>query len=811
MQKSKKLLFVILFFVTQVNAQINRPDSLLKNKLYDTKWLKSRIDDYNNIPQHDNNDFTVIYNRAHKNMENGNYQSAIEGFRKADFLYKQLNITDKPRTATHTFNYPLFYVGVCKELLNEMDSAMVIFTALVTEDPTFYEAFNEMGLINLKQNEPYKAIESFKTSMNLNSSFELPCFNIGLTYYFLNDLDGARKYAEKAIDINSNMERAYLLAGSIYYIQGLKSKAEKSYIKATQINTNSYGYFALGVIYYQSGDLKKALPNIRQYMLSDTSNIVALTLEGDILIKMDSVKAGIESLYKAFVVFKDDAEASKLNLVQREMYNTIGLIKNGNCTPDVEEIILNLFKAYYLEGVNSLSKVRKSFKEKAGCRLCERLYFLVLYHSGHSEEFLRGIDKFLADETSATNFQLMKAEYLYSSGNYEACIKAINKAIENGADQDVAYFNLGVCYAAAKQLDDAEISFTHAIKLNGNYFAAYVNRAELFARMEEPEKAAEDYRSALKIDPGNLMVLIDLADLFVDLENGDSAILYYNQANTVMHRRTDVYAGRAEARILNLDYENARLDLDTSLLINPYDQKSLRVHARLCVIQHNYKDAMRDYNTLIKGSPDFAYYYALRGDLHEEMKEYEKAISDYKKAAKYDSEYSYVLRQTGKMYLLLNDTVNSNKYYEMTMVPKPVTKEDYMVNARTLSQMNRYEEALVACKEALLLDSLYTSALGSMGWYYYCLDDFEKCIFYSEKAVKTDSSAFYAMFNIALSYLRLGKTNEAKQLYAMYTKTNLQQKKKISDGVFEDLENLIKKNILVEESRFIIDNILKRP
>ena len=64
-----------------------------------------------------------------------------------------------------------------------------------------------------------------------------------------------------------------------------------------------------------------------------------------------------------------------------------------------------------------------------------------------------------------------------------------------------------------------------------------------------------------------------------------------------------------------------------------------------------------------------------------------------------------------------------------------------------------------------------------------------------------------AKFNIALSTLRKGKTDEAKQLYFLYYK---QSKSKEFVKPVADLNYLIEENIFAEESKFILKNIFQK-
>jgi tetratricopeptide (TPR) repeat protein len=87
------------------------------------------------------------------------------------------------------------------------------------------------------------------------------------------------------------------------------------------------------------------------------------------------------------------------------------------------------------------------------------------------------------------------------------------------------------------------------------------------------------------------------------------------------------------------------------------------------------------------------------------------------------------------------------------------------------------------------------------------MEDFEKCIVYSKRAIKINDEAYYAKFNIALATLRKGKITKANELYKQYYSDSINDIDKI-EAAISDLKDLIEKNIMVEESKFIIENIL---
>lgn len=126
----------------------------------------------------------------------------------------------------------------------------------------------------------------------------------------------------------------------------------------------------------------------------------------------------------------------------------------------------------------------------------------------------------------------------------------------------------------------------------------------------------------------------------------------------------------------------------------------------------------------------------------------------------------------------------------------------------TYISIKMYYESEDVYKQLIKLNENDDLAYGNLGWVYYCVGKYDKSIIYSNKAIQLDEDAYYAMFNIALATLRMGKFDESKELYKKYVKLCLERNQKISKGTKQDLMNLIDENILVEESNYIIKNIL---
>jgi transglutaminase-like putative cysteine protease len=133
----------------------------------------------------------------------------------------------------------------------------------------------------------------------------------------------------------------------------------------------------------------------------------------------------------------------------------------------------------------------------------------------------------------------------------------------------------------------------------------------------------------------------------------------------------------------------------------------------------------------------------------------------------------------------------------------------YSIIAYSYYNNKKYDRALVIYDLAMANDSTCTGAIGNTGWIYYLKGNYNKCIEFSEKAIELDSTALYAHYNIALSYLCLGEIEKSKLKYQQTIELNEELGEKIHPGAIKDLEDLIQKNIRKAEAENILTELFE--
>ena len=123
-------------------------------------------------------------------------------------------------------------------------------------------------------------------------------------------------------------------------------------------------------------------------------------------------------------------------------------------------------------------------------------------------------------------------------------------------------------------------------------------------------------------------------------------------------------------------------------------------------------------------------------------------------------------------------------------------------------RMEQFDEAKQALEKAIELDSINGSPYANLGWMYYKMGDYSKCIEYSEKAIGLDSTALAPRFNRAIAYLCLHDFGKAKEEYTMCKASSIDQKEEISQETIDEIKRLLDDKQLAEQAQYVLTEIL---
>jgi len=158
-----------------------------------------------------------------------------------------------------------------------------------------------------------------------------------------------------------------------------------------------------------------------------------------------------------------------------------------------------------------------------------------------------------------------------SVGDYEQAQKCYEKAATLEPDEPWPYVGLGVVALQTECVDDADIAFRVACRLDRNCARAYAGLAMVAEQRDDHKKAFEMYLKCLELDTDNLTALLGLfqtscrmgsfaevihyLEVYLDMHPGDVSVMFSLAALYTREGRFD-RASEILVNILALDPEN---------------------------------------------------------------------------------------------------------------------------------------------------------------------------------------------------------------------------------------------------------------
>ena len=280
------------------------------------------------------------------------------------------------------------------------------------------------------------------------------------------------------------------------------------------------------------------------------------------------------------------------------------------------------------------------------------------------------------DETISFSNAIEMSMRTSNESKVNSIIQALTNKIENGNSHE--QLTRGFYYLLIKDTADALKDFKFALKLDSNNSNAYLGIA--VAYFLTSDSSLYYLNKSIKNNPRNSFAYFyrhyfqknkikKLFDLNKAIELNPDVAMFYTW-------RGVFYDGVDSSSLSMKDFNKAIL-LDDSIVLNYAFMGTIYKY------QKNLEEALKYFSLQIKFDPNNSNGYENRGDLYHELKIYDKAILDYKKALQFSEKNifnykpSYNYKIARNYSLLKNDSVYN--YLELSCK----ADSDYLVLART--------------------------------------------------------------------------------------------------------------------------------
>ena len=301
-----------------------------------------------------------------------------------------------------------------------------------------------------------------------------------------------------------------------------------------------------------------------------------------------------------------------------------------------------------------------------------------------------------------------------------------------------SYRDVGAAWFANDNLEKSEEWYTKARNLQPGFASAIIDIAYLKLHAAQPKKAKQYFREALKLDRNNFETYWGLAYYYEKQHQKEKAIKAYQEC----FRLRPEWEDWIDNFIGNLHYTFKEYKI-----AGTYYRKAFELNGNYSIYKQNLADAMQgEADQLVKSShfheaeelyksavtiEDSASRWNTLGIFYYDLKRWEDAITNYKKAINLD---------------------NSN----------PVFYENLGL---AFEKMNNDAEAEKAYKEAAKFDKETGNYFNRLGVFYYNHKDYLQSVQYYVKALDLKPDEPVYLENICLSYEQMGMQDKAEPYY----------------------------------------------
>ena len=160
-----------------------------------------------------------------------------------------------------------FNSGVSFYNQKEFSKAIQAYQKVIELDPTYVEAYNNLGIIYQMIGDVERAFESYQKSTKINPRYEKGYNNLGILLLLKGRNEEALEAFQKALAVNPNNIESHINLGILLKKKGEWEKAIESYRRALAISPlHGETHYNIALLYEQLENLELAISHYQQFI-----------------------------------------------------------------------------------------------------------------------------------------------------------------------------------------------------------------------------------------------------------------------------------------------------------------------------------------------------------------------------------------------------------------------------------------------------------------------------------------------------------------------------------------------------------------
>ncbi len=399
-----------------------------------------------------------------------------------------------------------------------MDIVARYFTNALKEDPDFWEAQYNLGVIYYNFDKFNKAIDQFKSVLKKNPDFYKPYYGLGVIYYLKNQFNEAIRRFERVLKLAPDHDRSLYYLGRVYVKMGSIEKGLDLLNRSAEINPNyAPTHYYIGIANLERGWYKTAIQALKESLDMNAKNYRAHNALGQSYYRLQRFDEAIYEYKKAIEIRKDYSTA----------YFNLGnaVYKRGALAEIVDAYLDILETRYSNNGAGS--------NNNGSTELVADLQRMKREQSNESEQvytrMINSYRKALKHEPDFFEVSFNLALTYENLGQIDSAEVYYKKSLKSNPDLVRAHMRLGRLYESQQRYDEALKQFKEVVKIEPSYFSETPRLGEKYRYINIIEEVLKEYQLKHELNPKDPEILLVLARIFNSLGRYGQAEDYYSQ------------------------------------------------------------------------------------------------------------------------------------------------------------------------------------------------------------------------------------------------------------------------------------------
>ncbi|HHE39317.1 MAG TPA: tetratricopeptide repeat protein [Candidatus Cloacimonetes bacterium] len=312
---------LLLYKYKKLSGQLTAEEWFLKGSIsYELEELESKISKFLKKPMKEEFGYDQEFrSKSWANVYSGDYDETIDIENIEPSEIKESTVTTLPNKSISYYEDALILdpdnffaynqIGVILLKDFKYDSAIEYFKTALEINPEFPNSHNNLGIAYMKKANYEKAIDCFYEALKYKPQNAIAYNNLGITYMKMFNYNTAIESFLKAVDINPGSASAYFNMGFTYRKMQNYEKAIESFKKAIEIDPhNSDIHFNLGVAYDDIGEDQKAIDSYLKAIFLSPNNAGIYYNLGVSYGNLGNDEMAVQSYLKAIDINPNDAK-----------------------------------------------------------------------------------------------------------------------------------------------------------------------------------------------------------------------------------------------------------------------------------------------------------------------------------------------------------------------------------------------------------------------------------------------------------------------------------------------------------------------